>query len=272
MTPDNVRTFAGLIIDDGDVTPPGLFMAIYGTGGSGKTTVLSEIVLSEHGTPAILADAEGGSSSVRHLRKNGLTILHPTSWSEVKRIKRDLEKPGHGYKAAIFDNLSEMLALLVKEKAPTGMPEGSGALKIWGQITAEYQEFIRELRNLTLKGIHVLFVLWEENPKEESTGTIHKRVNLTPKLAAAFPGMVTMVGNMTVPGTASNGYVRKLSFAPSEKTDSKFRVAPTDEASKIPLELWLDGNTHFMKDFLATVIDGVPFPVEKYGKPKRGND
>ena len=269
LTPNNVETFGGLKIIKDDVIVPGLFMGIYGTGGGGKTTLVADIVRSPYGTPALLVDAEGGSSSVTHLREYGLDIVQPTSWAQILKIKQEFERGDHKYKSLIFDNISEMLSLIVKSKAPTGMPEGNMALKIWGQVTAEMQEFVRELRASTFKGRNVLMVLWEENPKEESTGIIHKRVNLTPKLAAAFPGMVTMLGNITVPGNEKNGYIRKLSFAPSEKTDSKFRVAPTDVAAKIPLELWLNNEVHFLVDFLATVRDGKPFPTQIYEKPKK---
>src|SRR5688500_7129694 len=106
MTPDNIDTFAGLKIDDGVNVAPGLFMAIYGTGGGGKTTLASEIVLSEYGTPAIIADVEGGSSSVTHLRKDGLTIVHPITWTDLKNLKKALEKRDCPYKSVIFDNMS----------------------------------------------------------------------------------------------------------------------------------------------------------------------
>lgn len=269
MTPSNVKSFGGLTIDTDETTRPGLFMAIYGTGGGGKTTLLSEIVYSNYGSPALLADVEGGSSSVVHLREHGLEIVHPTKWTDIIAIKKEFERGGHDFKTLIFDNISEIQALKVKSVAPTGMPEGSAALKLWGQITAEMMEFIRDCRNLTLKGYNVLMVLWEETEKDELTQTIRNKVNLTPKFGAAFPGMVTMLGRLSVPGNAANGYIRKLSFAPSERTDAKFRVAPTDVASKIPLELFLRADSKFLVDFLATVRDGKPFPVNKYESPKR---
>lgn len=269
LTPNNASSFGGLKIDSEETTRPGLFMAIYGTGGGGKTTILSEIVYSEYGSPALLADVEGGSSSVVHLRDKGLDIVHPTKWSDVVAIKKEFERGNHNYKTLILDNISEIQALNVRAKAPTGMPEGPQALKMWGQITAEMMEFIRELRNLTLRGYNVLMVLWEETEKEELTQTIRTKVNLTPKFGAAFPGMVTMLGRLSVPGTASNGYIRKLSFAPSERTDSKYRVAPTDVAAKIPLELFLKQDSRFLVDFLATIIDNKPFPSDKYVAPKR---
>lgn len=271
MTQTDLRKFAGLnIVGPGDTPPQGLCLSVYGTGGSGKTTLVSEVVLSKYGTPGLHVDIEGGSSSVLHLRDKGLDIVQPTTWDQVIAIKRSLEREKHQYKSVIFDNISEILSLCVKKFAPTGMPEGNMALKIWGQVNAAMMEFTRETRSMSITdGINVLSVLWEETEKDELSGLIRKKVNLTPKFGAAFPGMVTMVGRLTVPGTATSDYIRKLSFAPSVETDAKFRVAPTDEAAKIPLEVWLRRDSHFLVDFLATVKEGIPFPIAKYAAPQR---
>lgn len=270
MTPDNLDTFAGLeVVRKKDNIKKGAFMAVYGTGGSGKTTLLSEVVLTELGRPALLVDVEGGSDSVTHLLGQGLDIVNPDTWLKVKKVVDEFKAGKHNYKSIIIDNLSEILALRVKHSAPSGMPLGSATLQMWGQITSELQEFVRDLRVCTFKGYNAFMVLWEETEQDEATKAVRYKVNLTPKFASAFPGMVTMVGRLTVPGDERDGYIRQLSFAPSTKTDAKFRVAPNEVTSNIPLELYLRQDTHFMPDFLECVVNGKPFPAEKYIKPKK---
>lgn len=267
MTPQNIRMFAGLQITN-ETTETGICMGMYGTGGSGKTTTLAEIVYSPYGTPALLVDVEGGSSSVEHLMPLGLDIVKPSKWSEVENIRREFKRGlggGHAYKSLIWDNVSELASMLMKSITPT-QPQ----IQHWGQMTATMLEFIRENRDLArLEGINTLFCLWEETEKDELTGIVRKKLNLTPKFGAAFPGIVTMVGRLTVVGKARDDYVRQLSFAPSTDTDAKFRVAPTDVAAKIPLELYLRRDVHFLADFLSTVRDGTPFPADKYKAPIR---
>lgn len=269
LTPANANSFAGLNFITEEVKT-GLFLALFGIGGSGKTSIAANIVKSKYGAPALLVSADKSYTSVTHLRSEGLDIIDVDSWQEIDKIKRALEKGDHKYKSVIWDNLSEILRLCIKRNAPSGMPEGSAALKTWGQITSQMMEFVAGIRILTVtQCMNVITVLWEETEKDELTQLIRYKVNLTPKLGAAFPGMVAMVGRLTVPGNANNGYIRKLDFSPSEKTDAKYRVAPTEAAAKIPMVLYLRGDNTFLKDFLSTVHDGTPFPVDKYGPPAK---
>lgn len=262
LTPDNASSFGGLKIDRSTKVENGIFMGLYGNGGTGKTTIEAEIVLSEHGTPAILIDVEGGSSSVKHLANKGLEIVHVTTWNEIVDIRK-ATKSEHKYKAVIWDNLSEITNLYKLKVAPSGAPE----IQQWGRILAEMQEFVREQREITEKrNIHTLFSLWEEIAEDKTTQMIRTKVNLFRGFAATFPGMVTQMGRVSVPSDRSE--VRLLSFKPSERTDSKFRVAPNNELDVLPREFYLDRNAHFMVDLLATMKEGKPFPNDKYAKPK----
>lgn len=268
MTPNNVRTFAGLNIVDKN-TPTAICIGIYGGGGSGKTSVVAQIVLSLHGTPALLVDIEGGSTSVEHLKDFGLDIVKPKSWDDIKKIRASIKRGDHGYKSIIWDNVSEIVNLCMRSITTLKIPQ----IQHYGQVNSEMLEFIREQRDLArLEGINTLMVLWEEYEKDELMMMTRKKLNLSPKLAAAVPGIVTMMGRLTVVGKAKSNYIRRLSFAPSEDSDAKFRVRPDEEAAKIPLELYLRRDSTFLPDFLATIRDGKPFPVENYLMPKTEKD
>jgi hypothetical protein len=267
MTPKNVTEFAGLKIST-EKSPTSIFLSVYGVGGSGKTTLCSLIVESEDGSPALLVDIDRSSSSVVHLQDKGLNILKISSWKDALRIKEAIKAGQTEFKSVIFDNISELLSLCVKNYAPSGMPQGSDALKIWGLVNADMMEFVRDVRTYCSRdGVNLFMVLWEETEKDALTDAIRIKVLLNPKFAAAFPGMATMVGRLTVPGTEKTDYVRLLDFAPDERLDTKYRTAPTEEASKIPMKLYLRRDSNFVVDYLNTVKHNLPFPVEKYKKP-----
>src|SRR5687767_14844577 len=101
-------------------------------------------------------------------------------------------------------------------------------------------EFVRDNRTYCARdGVNLFMILWEETERDANTDIMRIKVLLTPKFGAAFPGMATMVGRLTVPGSEKTNYCRLLDFAPDERLDTKYRTAPTDEASKIPLKLYI---------------------------------
>ena len=264
MTPDNVRSFAGLKILSADQLEMGTCMGFYGGGGTGKTTMMAECVLSPHGTPALLMDIDGSSTSVSHLIPHGLDIVQVPRWQDVMKIAQAISNDRHPYKSVITDNLSELATLCMRNITTEPTPQ----IQHWGQMTSDMLRYVRLMRDLSrFKGINVFFSAWEETVKDEDAGYIRRVVNFTPKFAAAFPGIVTMLGHI---GIANKPELpRVLTFAPSPKLDSKFRVAPTERAAKIPQVLMRQPDSHFIVDFLATVREGTPFPVEKYSAPQR---
>lgn len=268
MTSENIESFAGLKIDK-KTKPRSIFLGIYGVGGAGKTTTLGQIVLAgEDGAPALLVDIDRSSDAVLHLQEHGLHIMPISTWEEARKILAGFKSGGTPWKSVIFDNISELLALCVKYYAPKGMPQGSDALKIWGSITADMMEYVRDIRTYCSRdGINLLMSLWEETEKDPNTEITRIKVLLTPKFGAAFPGMATMLGRISVPGSEKNNYVRLLNFAPDDRFDNKYRVAPTDAAADIPLQLYLSKDTAFIVDFLNTIKHDVKFPRDRYVKP-----
>jgi hypothetical protein len=262
LTPQNAKTFAGLTIDESTEQKTGLFVGIYGPGGSGKTTTIARIVESPRIKRALLIDCEGGSASVKHLVPQGLEIVHANNWNDVRNIRREIKKEDHGYDAILWDHLSEITNLFKMQVAPNGIPE----IQQWNQILAEMMAFVREQRLVTInQGVHVLFNVWEEEKEDKELEILKQRVNLFRSWQAAFPGMVTMLGRLT-PYSTKPPYVRKLSFIASDKTDSKYRVSPTDAAALIPQELYLRWDNNFIVDFMNAVCYGEPFDDKKYAK------
>jgi hypothetical protein len=267
MTPNNVRTFGGLRILTAEAHEVGACMLFYGAGGSAKTTVMAQIVEHKDGGPAALLDIDGSSSSVYHLIPKGLDIIPIPDWRSFMSVVRDFAKPGCVYQSLIVDNLSELAPMCLRNITTEAIPQ----IQHWGQMTSEMLRVVRMLRDISrFRSANVLFSAWEEVAKDEDAGYVRRTLNLTPKLAAALPGIVTMVGHL---GTMNNppDFTRTLTFTPSPKLDSKWRVAPTESAAKIPQVLYLRPGSNFLYDFLETVRHGAAFPVDKYAAPQRRN-
>lgn len=244
----------------------GFCIALYGMGGSGKTTLAASIRTSKHAGRILDIDIEGGADALAHIPD--IDVYSPKSFTAVDnlidRIAKDTKCP---YGTIFIDNMSELQNLSIQGLVPVDtMPQ----LQHWGKCTAEMLSFTRKCRELSKKrGINVIFMVWSEFDKEESNAQWHNHVCFTPSLAKQFPGIITMVGLVTP--TVRPPYIRKVSFVASEKTDSKFRIAPTDAAADIPLELYYGINDPVLADMLDAIHGDKPFPKARYAK-KSGSD
>lgn len=255
-------TFGGVqILPIADAaTSMGMFMGIYGSGGVGKTTIVGEVAR-KYG-PLLYVDAEGGGKSIKHIPN--VHIAQITKWSEAANLCRDLQKPGHPFKAIVYDNMSELQSLCINSIA------GNNPVQIqhWGECTARMLKLTRDLREISrTQGVHVFMMAWDSIEQAES-GVVTKRgVGFTPSLARQFPGIVTYIGYLT----PLDGYpsIRKLSFMVSTKTDAKFRVSPAENAATIPLELYIRKGSNVLADIIATESENEKFPFQKYGEPQQ---
>lgn len=258
------RTFAGVRVQTlQDVKNLGLFILLYGPGGSGKTRTAGLLARSPHGQDVLHVDVEGGATALADLIEEGrLDSLGAKSWRDVQAIHREFAKGEHKYNTIIWDNLTEIQMLSLKA-ITTGKPE----IQHWGESTANMLTFLREARDVSrFQQKNVVLICWDETEKDELDGMIKKRVQFTPSLAAKVPGIVTMVGHLQV----LPGGLRHLSFSPSIKNDSKFRVSPKENAAQIPLDLYFGPDGNPLADMLSTIREGAEFPFKKYAKPAPG--
>jgi hypothetical protein len=267
MTPDNAQSFAGLnIVKTRTVVNRGLCMGLFGGGGAGKTTIAASILQSEFSPRVLHCDAEGGASAIAHLDVDTARI---TSWSEAQRIGAEFRKAKLGdtpWDTIIWDNTTELQNLNIQSICGDAPPE----IQQWGKSTSDMLRFTRFWRDLSQAiGINVILVCWDEIEKEESTGIWKRRVCFTKKLQAQYPGIIPFLGHVSPNERDANS--RVLSFRPSNKTDAKFRVAPTEAAAKIPLELYVQRDAPVLADILDTIRGGKPWPTAKYAPPARNS-
>lgn len=257
---DIPETFGGVPIRPiaSSAAAMGTFMAIYGAGGVGKTTIIGEVARS-HG-PLLYVDAEGGGKSIKHIPN----VYHSevTRWAQIEATTRDLANKKHPFKVVCYDNMSEIQNMC--KDAVTG----GGAVQIqhWGEVTTKMLKLTRDLREISrTQGVHVFLVAWD-SPEMNESGVVTKRgVGFTPSLARQFPGIVTYVGYLQPLDDYPT--IRRLSFTVSTKTDAKFRASPSEAVSTIPLELFERSGSNVLGDIINTESHGAKFPADKYGKP-----
>jgi phage nucleotide-binding protein len=268
ITPTNIQStmFAGM-----QVTPAKqlrhdkLCALIYSFGGVGKTTLVG--MLSQHPSSrrTLLVDAEGGATAVAN--RDNIDVVQASKWSEIDAVLREFEQQSEAskaYGAVAFDNLSEyqmvQLATITSINAEIGIQH-------WGRNTANMLSFTRRVRDLSrFKGVHTMMLAWQDSEEDDVTGKVRHTVALTNKLAKRLPGVVNLVGHLTVVDNPPL-YTRKLDFAASPRTDAKFRRAAGDSASPIPLELYYGLEQNPIVDMLNTLYEDIPFPVNSYKRP-----
>lgn len=241
-------------------TPPasGLCIAIYGVPGVGKTTLAAQAAMSELGSPVLVIDAEGGSRAISHMEN--VYIADVKTWREVNDISNAVANTKNEFKTVVLDNMSEFQQIHMRSIVTgNNMPE----IRDWGRNSNEMLGFTRLWRDIARdQGLNVIFIAWESPEVDESSGAkiIKRDLGFTPSLAKQFPGIIDIVGHLTV----DNRGTRILSFAPSTRNAAKFRRSQLEAAMQIPLTLYYGLNEYPMVDLLNTLKGGLDWPSGKY--------
>lgn len=239
--------------------PWGVCLALYGPPGVGKTTAAGKISLVSEGSPVLFLDAEGGTRSISHLNK--CDVAQVGTWPELVSVSQQImaQKKDCQWKTIVIDNMSEIQAINVKSIVGDRIPQ----IQDWGKTTADMLNFTRLWRDFArFNSVNVILIAWASPSKEEFNGIeITKQdVAFTPSLARQFPGIVDIVGHLTV----EQNQTRTLSFAPSNRTAAKFRRSGDENAVKIPLIIKFGEQHNPLGDIITTLRTGTPWPAEKY--------
>lgn len=268
LTPENVRSFAGLRVIKAQEIPVsrGLCLALCSPGGAGKTTTAATICKSKEAGKVVVFDIDASTDSIAHLP---VDVVQIEKWPDMQAIGREYErlKPGDEYPwdTLIWDNLTEAQ----NRNISSIVPAGDIQIQHWGKSTADILRFTRFWRDQARRlGINVIFNVWEEQERDEASGRYRRHVSFTNKLAAQWPGIVTMIGHISAVDRQPDK--RRLSFTLNRDTDAKWRVAPTDPAAKIPTEMIYGVDDPVLGDLLDAVRNAKPFPIAKYSPPQKG--
>ena len=247
----------------------GVNILIYGQGGVGKSSFAATAADSPYGSPCLFLDAEGGSRAIAH--RDDITVIDIKTWLELedftKVAGKALELP---WKTVVMDNCSEFINLLTKQVV--GTDESAPTQPQWGKMAMEFLSFIRDWRNIgTRTGTNIVFIAWDDEEKDEIGRSKHQ-LQMTPKLKREIPGMVDIIGFMSVNEKSGTEYRRIIDFAPSSKTVSKFRRSQTEAALEIPYRIEYGLKDSPLADMLAVLKGGEKWPSEKYAKYSKSRE
>jgi hypothetical protein len=246
----------------------GRLIAIYGRPGSGKTDLAASLADCKYAVPVLYLNVEGGAWVFAH--RSDIQIVDITEWKDFSTILiRLYQAPELPFKTVIVDNVSELQAInvmnIVNQRGTagingTGMPTQAN----WGASTAQMLNSIRLCKNMAEKfGINFIFNVWEDARKDSVTNQIVKSgIGFTPALARSFPGIVDIVGHLTVKDDPPN-YTRILNFAANPHSDAKFRRNRQEVGQQIPLTIAYRTQQPLV-DVMNTLIGGEKWPSEKY--------
>ena len=244
-----------------DLPQWGLRTAIYGSPGTGKTYLAATAEDSEFGKSVLFIDVEGGVRSITH--RTSIDTVQARTWPEITEVLRaikmgssDLKK----YKTFVWDNLTEYQKLDIARIAGDSQPQ----IQHWGECTTDMLNLVRDMSDVSrTRSLNQIFIAWDEDVQTDVSGIkiIKHRANFTPKLQNSFPGMLDMVGYLTV----SSRLTRTLTFEVSNTTDAKNRRPRTGPTIALPETIRYKIDDSPMADILNTMIGGMPWP-EKYNE------
>jgi phage nucleotide-binding protein len=196
---------------------------IYGEPGVGKTTLAA-------GAPSpFIIDVERGSKT---LRNRDVDVLEFVSVEQVEATINYLKVGNDAfdkYETIVFDSLSEMQrrlldAQLTRLSKETGVPQYKADWDIWGVNTQRLRSLMSAFRDIDK---HLIVTAQAKQDKDDTTGIIGWRPDLTPKLAATVAGLFDIVGYLRINSQGE----RILQVQPSKTVLAKTRIVLPKEIS-----------------------------------------
>lgn len=261
----------------------GVCFAIYGPPGSGKSALAAQAVHSPHAGRVLVIDIEGGARAygdrddidVVPIRDSDERHDNGMGFAMVEEVVDDLVEGklvgegGEKYGTVVLDNMSELNAYCTYDTIRTygrnidrkDRPDQ----KDWNTTTSRMLLLTRRLRDFAAaSNTNVIFVAWDKQQEDRVTGVAKKDLALNPALAGQLPGLIDIVGYLTIRGRGK----RTLSFEASASTAAKFRRSPNEAAMTIPGEFDYEFGSPLrpMADLISCLKGGVAFPASSYTK------
>lgn len=196
---------------------------VYGPPGTGKTT------LAATAPKPLLVDIERGTMSL--LNDKTLLGVDVLEFKSVKQLELLIQKLAEGafgnkYETLIIDSFSELqkrdlddtlqAASRIDASRNKFLPTGPD----YNMNTEHMRQIASGLRDLPM---NVVVTSHVKEEKDDSTGRLLVRPNLTPKLSGTMTGIFDIVGYLTITGSGDSA-VRSLQVHPTDKITAKTRV------------------------------------------------
>jgi phage nucleotide-binding protein len=241
----------------------GKCIALYGRTGVGKTELINRLAKTEYGRPMLYFNIDGGSWVLDNNDAYIIDVVDYTDFSTpMMKLSTSRKLP---FKCIVVDNVSSLQVSNITDiQGATGKSiQGSGMAtqQQWGMSTAQLLNVYHMLWVIAQnQGIHVITTAWEDDRTNKVTNqTVRSGIGVTPSLARSLPGMMNMVGHITV----KQGGVRVINFDTSPHSDAKMQRRQTKAELSVPLTIaYRDQN--ILEDLLNSLVGGIEWPTDKY--------
>jgi len=214
----------------GDKINRGLAIVIYANPGVGKTTLAATLPVSD----TLFINVEAGLGP---LLGTGHTIFNllDRNLDDLDKLYKYLRTEKHPFKYVVIDNLSELeqwILLYLTHSRNKDFTE----LREYGDAAFKLREYMHLFRDLTEKGITVVFNAWEQlmDIKQEA-GTIITMTfpKMSRKVAPELCGIVDIVGHLEVHEKTNKRWLR---IGPSDQylTKTQFKGLDSGEPADLP--------------------------------------
>lgn len=244
--------------------PKVLSMLVYGRSGTGKTTFSASWP-----TPTLLIDIrEKGTDSIAD--REGVDVIQCGSWDDLEEIfwyLDSMDKPdykGKKYKSVVLDQVSSMQDLAM-EKAMADEGKEVMSQRLWGVVSGLMKTWLINYRDLTDKGINVLFIAHDRVNKgdsDEDEDALDPQVGarLMPSVAGMLNGAVKAIGNTYVGEVFLEDKSRKIEY--------RMRLGPhAYYATKLRNPMGTDCPEYVVdptyQSILSLMAEGVKKPVRR---------
>lgn len=219
------------LFSPGDKIGRGISFIIYAAPGVGKTTMATTLPEGE----TIFINVEGGLGPLlgtKHVVMNLSNVEDMNLERRVEELYKTLRTESHPFKYVIIDNLSELeqqLLLFITRSRGKDVPE----LREHGDVAYKMKEWVRLFRDLTQRGITVVFNAWEF-PIELKNISGEIKTQIFPmcgkKLSPQICGIVDIVGHLEVHEKTGKRWVR---LGPSDQYITKTQFKGLDLIGEI---------------------------------------
>jgi hypothetical protein len=216
MTTDVVvspTTFAGIPMAPVRQTRANINLLIYGKPGVGKTYLAA---LADHVPamrPCLYLNIEGGDMTLRHAAPEIRKIPEEgsLSWAQLEGIYNTLarqcyngvESGEFAPRTVILDtltelqkmNMSQIMAELISREPEKQWDPDIPDVRRWGKNIEQIRKWVRKYRDLPL---NVIMTAHEQEDKDNMTGLVHHRPQLSGKLSNEVAGFFDVVGYLYV--------------------------------------------------------------------------
>lgn len=200
-----------------EIVSTNLKVLIYGSPGTGKTTFAATAP-----SPLVI-DVERGSRTLVGLRE--VEVLEYVSIEQVEKVV-DYLVNNHAafskYETIVFDSLSEMQRRLLDQQLGNmsktiGSPLYKADWGVYGENTQRLRSLMSRFRDIPK---NLVVTAQDKVEKDDATGIMMARPDLTPKLSATVAGLFDVVGYLRINSKGE----RILQVQPTKTVLAKTRI------------------------------------------------